>query len=512
MSATQQGGAEQEQEQEQAGRWRRISAAALPVYNVDGQAMLAEYGAPGRARVAVISVPRSGTHFTSELLKGLGFLYGGLHASPEMEPDVVQDRRSWRLAPDGALVWQTYNLPLADVVSLLGPGQFIQGHIPYQPEAVAALKDCKLIFLKRNLRNVAVSAMRFIARLRAGGVPYPAHYNMQWCELEDGPARMSGYLRMFGGGLRDMLRTMAPWAAQDNAFVLDFDILNGGDGQAALDCVQALAAFLGSPVDAATARAAMLAAIGRDTVSWTGKLSDWRSLWSDEVEQVFAHFVLDENAYFLMPDRLVPGPPGAAPWQAPQAVQAWLDGGVLHAVEVAAGLPTLADGSMVLALEQYGAHFAVNVGEMRWDQGFLLFSTGSGGDHKHVSVELWLGDGPVTLSFMAQTAADAPCLMAQIGGAAGYFNSYIDCGGMHVIRMESSGHYHGIGTHLERQASGMLKITVSGYLDGEVPGDCYARIYLCGAGGALEFERPAVLTLSDLTLARAPLQRAPEFF
>ncbi|SFM08892.1 sulfotransferase domain-containing protein [Rugamonas rubra] len=472
---------------------RRVSRSGLPLFQQDDDSpVIWPRVRPGRPPALVVSLPRSGTHLGSELLQGLGLVFGGLHLSPELEPDIVQDRRSYVMAADGRLEWQQFQLPLEDLFAMVGPGQVVQGHVPFSPAIAAALAGFRIVYMERSLRDVAVSSMRFVAGLRAAGLAYPDHYDMAWCDMADGPARMLAYLRGFGGGLRGMLRQIQPWRAQPNSFVLDFDLLTGAEPAAAVAQLRALADFLGAPVGAERAERILRAALGRLTHSWSGRLSRWQELWDREVEQAFAYFVLDENAYFGMPDRLpTPTPAAGRPL-------------ALLALPGESGVRRRAlapDGARPPPAARLDPARCVGEG-LRLEAGaggLLLSALDHYADHQHASLPAAMAAGPVTFHFeLPPGQHNSRHLVAQVGGAAGYFSSYIDSFGVGVTAIESGGDCAAIATRVEQRADGALAVAVAGRVAGGA--DCYVRIYLCGADGRLDRPAQARLTVAGLAL------------
>lgn len=503
---------------------KRVTAAGLPVHNLSGLPIFYNDGnddllvwnktTPGRCKAIVISLPRSGTHFTSTLLEHLGLIYGGIHVSPKVENNVVQDRRCLKLNEQGRPYWQEYALDVADLFRLVGPGQFIQGHVPFNAANAAALADFKIVVVKRNLRDVAVSAMRFVASLSSRGMRFRGELDVRWCPLPDGPAKMLAYLASFGEGIAIQARKIGPWEALPNTLVVDFDVLNGADGQAADAAVAALAAFVGTTLDAGQAGAIRAQSIGHNTPTWTGQLSDWRRLWNDDVEAAFQRIVL--------------APGGAAPaWAAdvdaaaPAAAQrragasslVWMEAGEL----ANAALPDdaeaarqqvahlcaerlLAGGAADLRLDLAGRHFLTDGVRTSFDGACLNLSSASADTtHKHITFPLAIEQLCMnTLEIRLPAGQAARHFMLQLGNDAGFFNSYVDLANRRVTRTSSPGASMGLCCAVRSTPDGELAVSLSGVVG---PGkDCYARIYLCDDDGHLHFDRPAALSISRVGL------------
>jgi hypothetical protein len=477
---------------------KRITAAGLPVHNLSGLPIFYNDGnddllvwnktSPGRCKAVVISLPRSGTHFTSTLLEHLGLVYGGIHVSPKVEDDVVQDRRCLKLNQQGRPYWQEYALDVADLFRLVGPGQFVQGHVPFNAKNAAALADFKIVLAKRNLRDVAVSAMRFVASLSARGMRFRGELDVRWCPLPDGPDKMLAYLASFGEGIAIHARRIRPWQELPNTFVVDFDVLTGDDAPTAAAAIAALAEFLGTTVDAQAAELIRAQSIGCTTPTWTGKLSDWRRLWSDEVEAAFQRIV-------LAPEHAGP----AAPLEPLEPFEAFEAAGDADAARRHAGR-LLAGAGAVRRFDLAGRHFLADGVRTSFD-GARLNLAGACADtaHKHITFPVDIGELCLTtLEVRLPARQTARHFMLQMGNDAGFFNSYFDGAGIQVTDSASCGASLGVCSAIRPLADGELVLSLAGIVG---PGkDCYARIYLCGENGQLHFDHPVALSVSRVSL------------
>ena len=498
----------------------------LPVFYNDGQddLLLWSQCRPGRGKAIVLSLPRSGTHFCSALLERLGLIYAGVHLSPQLEEAVVQDRRSLRLDGLGRPYWQEYPLAPPDVFSLVGPGQFIQGHVPFSAASAAALADFKIVLARRNLRDVAVSAMRFVAGLYLRGRAFRPDLDVAWCALPDGPDKMLAYLASFGAGIAVHAHRMAPWEALPNTFVADFDVLNGPDPEPAIAAVMALAGFLGVPVSAARAHAVRLRARGQVTPTWSGKLSDWRAFWNDQVETAFQAIVA-VPASTPPPASQLSTVPTDSPERVRPASLAWQQGDQLVSVvpprpadtaltEVVAALFSsrlLGAAAPLWQVDLQAGNFLTDGVQTHWADGALeLTSATAQPAHKHLTLPLAIEElGMVTLEVLVHPRQEGQYLMLQLGSNSGFFNSVIDCSGARVTSSASHGGALGMCSAVEPAAHGPTRISLSGLLG---PGqDCYARIYLCDERGNLAFTTQVALSLGGVLLRRgaALLERKP---
>lgn len=69
---------------------------------------------------------------------------------------------------------------------------------------------------------------------------------------------------------------------------MPFEVLSGDNGTASQrDLVVSLAHFVGIPIKEEQADAALMAVIGKETKTWSGKRSTLEEYWSSESEQWF---------------------------------------------------------------------------------------------------------------------------------------------------------------------------------------------------------------------------------
>jgi hypothetical protein len=284
-----------------------LANASLPiVIGPEGQCRINNDVRDGLPKVVVISVPKSGTHFTGELLVELGFRFAGLHLSPESLPDTLEDRRRLvqeRLSSPSQkrhCIPLKYSVPLSVVAELIGPGQYLQGHVPYSETAAEGLREMRIVYVERNPRDLAISSMRFIERLYGNGHRFEDFLRTDWIPMENGPEKIIGYLDSFGRGVPKLLSEISPWRLEPNSFTLQFDTIVTGE-PSGLAAIRNLAAFLYISVDDAQAQSIRDACVGRPTTTWSGKLSDWREVWSDDVEAKFEEI---GGAAFADPDSL----------------------------------------------------------------------------------------------------------------------------------------------------------------------------------------------------------------
>ena len=267
--------------------YETLHRLSFPVHLAkDGTPVLVDGGRSGVPKFLLISIPRSGTHLAAELLRAVGLISAGLHLSADGKPNTVQDRRFFLPTPTGS-GWKNYDLSLAEIIRLMRPGQFVQGHIPFSPDLTAAVDRVAVVYVDRNLRDVLISSMRFIEQLAASGVPFVG-LDTSWCGASDTRTKLTQYLRSFGPGVADSIESISPWQALPEAFTLEFDRIakprHVGD---AIEHLRELTEFIGIEQNEDQLAEVLKSRVGAQTATWTGRLSNFQELWSDEAEQVF---------------------------------------------------------------------------------------------------------------------------------------------------------------------------------------------------------------------------------
>ncbi len=267
-----------------------IHAANIPVFLTadDRPALALQQKEPSLAKLLIVSPPRSGTHLASQLAEMMGFTLTDVHLCPDNMPDTLQDRRCLSPTASGKPRWQSYDLDLRRALDMLLPGQSLQGHVPYDGQfANYATDEARVIYVTRDVRNLVISGMRFIERLHDGGKLPPDNIDLSWCGSALSPEKkLIGYLKSYGLGIPDFLRSISPWRDHRGVFTLDFDLLTSGASADRVSHCADLGRFLS--LDLAPEKLADLAqaAIKNGSPTWTGELSDYRQWWTPSVQWV----------------------------------------------------------------------------------------------------------------------------------------------------------------------------------------------------------------------------------
>jgi len=163
--------------------------------------------------VFVNSIPKSGTYLLAAILEELGLEFTHWHVFETFYDDYTDvPLEIARAHPERFRIRQ----PVGRTVSQLRPGQFAVGHLGYNERTCRALRDCHVIFLKRDLRECLVSHMRWQA---ATGRDRSA-----WTRIGDPQRRLLAYLSKWGRSFIKRADAIAEWEGHTDQ-VLTFDDL-----------------------------------------------------------------------------------------------------------------------------------------------------------------------------------------------------------------------------------------------------------------------------------------------
>ncbi len=259
--------------QEPGGREDGGSGYDFPTYPIDGRPSFAPLSIPGKPRVLVVSIPKSGTYLIAAFLRELGLVDTGVH----INDDGFYDYRG-RTISEMVSEYRQFRkiLPLPKTMELVRAGQFAVGHLVWAPEALAATAGSSIIFAKRELRSAMVSMMRFLSRPGRGG-------DWAWKTIEEPRVRFLEFLHDRGPELLSWIESMAGWEAQPEVFTVRFEDLVQGSREHA----QALAAKAGIELPPDRAAGMLERVLGQPTKTWSGGISQTAACWSDAAESLF---------------------------------------------------------------------------------------------------------------------------------------------------------------------------------------------------------------------------------
>lgn len=229
----------------------------------------------------VISIPKAGTYFISELMRLMGLAQSNLHLSQQGFSDYrfasIQQMREEYLR-------YTVDLPLAHSSQLIGPGQFAVGHLPRTPDVVEPLKKFRKIFIHRDLRDALVSYQRwFVDAKRAGNT------TEDWKELPDGPERMLAFMEILGQSF--FHQSDVSWLEDPEVYSVSFETLYGDRGaDAQADAVERLWNHLEISDRQADPAELIRTTLGNPTKTKSAERSKREKYWSKAVEAKFREF------------------------------------------------------------------------------------------------------------------------------------------------------------------------------------------------------------------------------
>lgn len=260
-----------------------IAAAGLPLpiyLTNDLTPLLRPVAGDVTSRTFVCSLPKAGTYLVSELLRRLGSEPVGVHVSPDSSSDY---RFASRREAREEYAQFTRQVPIERLLTLISRGQHAVGHLHRTPRVVAALADFRVVFVYRDLRDAAVSWMRFHADTRR-----EEKWNWIW-DRHPGPReQMLAFTETAGEMFIGMCHGMTDWLADSTAFPLRFETLLGdAGGEERLSLCRRLAAYLGSGRTDSELEVALNGLTSATTLTSTGSRTSRDEYWSEGTEAVF---------------------------------------------------------------------------------------------------------------------------------------------------------------------------------------------------------------------------------
>lgn len=234
--------------------------------------------------VIIVSIPKAGTYLVAEILKSLGLEDAGIHVNP----DSLSDYRfaTIKEAREDYLKY-TVRLPLEKSVRLVLSGQFIVGHLPYEAYIVGMLKDFKVIFVKRDLRDALISQMRFFSLPGRG-----QHTNHAWKNLEDGPEKLLAFMDLYGAEFIRIYDGMANWLEDAGACKVSFEDIYSDHGlDIACETIERLTKYLDlnyPEYQFIDYRKILTKVIGTETKTWSGARTRRDTYWNSIINERFS--------------------------------------------------------------------------------------------------------------------------------------------------------------------------------------------------------------------------------
>ena len=244
----------------------------------NGELCFLPEGGPKPYKIAVVTLPKSGTYLMAEVLFELGYVNThiqawafGLHDYRQRTLEqMVRDYLEFQVA-----------LPIEVSAPLVRKGQFWVGHFE-AANCGAVLSDFRKIFMIRDLRFALVSYMRWLSRPGRGGEPAD-----RWRHLSDTEEKFTAFFETHGRDYLRWCRDIVDWRTLGDVCVVRFEDITGLAGErAGVEVTTALAKFLDE--GEAQVAAAIRQSVGRTTKTYSGRYSSLDDIWSERVQALFA--------------------------------------------------------------------------------------------------------------------------------------------------------------------------------------------------------------------------------
>jgi Sulfotransferase domain len=235
-------------------------------------------------RSLVCSIPKSGTYLLNDILQKLGSCDTHWHISRD-EYCAYQfgSLDEYRADPEKFRVLASFR----DTLSRVARGEHAVSHLAPDEDVVSAcaLLKFKVFFAYRDLRDCAVSYMRFLA---ATGRDSTAESS--WIQAEDGPDRFSRFLETYSWFFRQAM-PITLWRDQPFALSVQYERLVGDYGtDAQHDALAAICRHLDLQPSTPDLERTLRQSLKSATLTSSGYRSDRRNYWSDAVQQRFTDF------------------------------------------------------------------------------------------------------------------------------------------------------------------------------------------------------------------------------
>ncbi len=252
-----------------------------------------------RPRALVNSLPKSGTNLLLSILgnlEGLRYQRIALNRRLRWHPLNYLPIGSGRRCLAG--VNDRVPVRLATIrfqLRLIRPGGFAGAHLVFDEAVMEAIRGFGIrpFFVIRDPRDVVVSQSFFVMKEEK-------HYlHRDFAAMATQKERLLASIRGLrerGGavrcqGIAERLESIAPWMGEPGVLTCRFEQLigprGGGDPDAQVATIQAVAQHLGRTLSAAEARGVGERAFGTAWTFRSGRRDGWRELFDDEVKQVF---------------------------------------------------------------------------------------------------------------------------------------------------------------------------------------------------------------------------------
>jgi hypothetical protein len=243
---------------------------------------------PGTASPTIIvnSIPKSGTYFLTAALEAAGLTKSGLHISGRRGVVVNSGlpESQWHRNP----ALQFLDLPV-ELVPLIARGAVTPAHVEHY-DVVARMRKygIHVLHVKRNLRDVLLSLYQF----KLNRVDPISALDRSWRELPE-TQRLCGFLYFYAERDVPHIRAMAMHVAKESSLSYD-DMILGRVSDSAKPALEAIRPGLSDHI-----ADCLRGVTDAPTSTLSNVRSDWTSVWTDEIEAVFAATGLKEANHLL---------------------------------------------------------------------------------------------------------------------------------------------------------------------------------------------------------------------
>jgi hypothetical protein len=237
-------------------------------------------------KTAVVSIPKTGTYLVGEILKCLGLSFRG-HVSTH---DYMQslDLETLRSDPDKALVPIDFDRFLESVWD----NEFVVGHFPCDGRVRNKLHGWKTVFTHRELRDVVVSCTRYYSKIVGLRSPHVEKAKL-FKSLPLGEEKISLWFELWGREYSNLAHAMKDWPAYAHAVRFENVAgLRGRDKQ--IETIIALCNYLEVPFVDSELAMLIDKCLATETVTSTGKLSNYTEVWTPALEDLFVAYRFNE--------------------------------------------------------------------------------------------------------------------------------------------------------------------------------------------------------------------------
>lgn len=274
--------AEEKEQAELKDRLSIVAGKSLQVYLSEKMQPLAN-NRIGKSdqRILICSIPKSGTYLYTRLLELLGIEPTRLHL---MTTHIV-DYRYWSTDTINKDYNKTFiDIPIKDSVKLIEPGQFAASHIECTPQTRDVLKNFRILFLFREMRDVVVSHMRWATANNWG-----SEKTNIWRNMPEGPGKMLAYFDDLGEFFfQSRCYPVLKWMKQPGVLALSFEQIYGDYGkEKQSDTLVQILRHCNFDDTGIEKEELLTSLIGTQTETWSGSRTQREKYWSEEVERKF---------------------------------------------------------------------------------------------------------------------------------------------------------------------------------------------------------------------------------